>query len=98
MEAPSNDMARSIRNLGFPVERLRTGTPPRLDVNTIDFSGLDAEVSDDPVQLFSFLHEYQGFRPPNELIKCYTTRTNKMVHDLVMEHQDSLPQLLDSSG
>ena len=73
VEKPSNAMARSIRKLGFPVERLRTGTPPRIDVNTIDFSNLEYELSDDPVQPFSFVHEYQGFKPKNELIRCYTT-------------------------
>ena len=41
LEPPSNDMARCIRSLGFPVDRLRTGTPPRLDWNTIDFTGMD---------------------------------------------------------
>lgn len=76
VEKPSNEMAASIRRLGFPVERLRTGTPPRLDVNTIDFTNLEYELSDDPVQPFSFLHEYRGFEPKNELIRCYTTRTN----------------------
>jgi len=39
-------MAKSIRRLNFPVERLRTGTPPRIDINTIDFSKLEYEESD----------------------------------------------------
>jgi tRNA uridine 5-carboxymethylaminomethyl modification enzyme len=41
VEPPSNEMARCIRGLGFPVDRLRTGTPPRLDYDSIDFSGME---------------------------------------------------------
>ena len=41
-EPPSNEMAKAIRSLGFPVDRLRTGTPPRLDYRTINFEGMDA--------------------------------------------------------
>jgi tRNA uridine 5-carboxymethylaminomethyl modification enzyme len=58
LEPPSNEMAKSIRNLGFPVRRLRTGTPPRLELNSINFEGMDEQISDDPPQLFSYLHEY----------------------------------------
>ena len=98
MEDPSNDMTKSIRKLGFTVERLRNGTPPRLDVNTIDYSGLESEASDDPVQPFSFLHEYKGFQPRNELILCHTTKTNETAHDVVRRYRDCLPVLLDSHG
>jgi tRNA uridine 5-carboxymethylaminomethyl modification enzyme len=41
LEPPSNEMAKSIRNLGFPVRRLRTGTPPRLELNSINFEGME---------------------------------------------------------
>ena len=58
LEPPSNEMAKSIRNLGFPVRRLRTGTPPRLELSSINFEGMDEQISDDPPQLFSYLHEY----------------------------------------
>ena len=51
-------MSKCIRNLGFPVSRLRTGTPPRLDINTIDFKNLEYSLSDDPIQWFSYIHEY----------------------------------------
>ena len=69
-------MAESIRALGFPVGRLRTGTPPRLKLDSIDFGNLEAQTSDDPVQPFSFEHEYAGFRPINNLIDCFMTYTN----------------------
>lgn len=48
-EPPSNDMARSLRDAGFPIQRMRTGTPPRIALDSIDFSELQAEYSDDPV-------------------------------------------------
>lgn len=65
LEPPSNEMAKCIRNLGFPVDRLRTGTPPRLSLKSIDFSGMDKQISDNPPQLFSYLHEFNGFKPEN---------------------------------
>ena len=42
-------MAKSIRQLGFPVNRLRTGTPPRIELNSINFSNLEYSESDDPI-------------------------------------------------
>ena len=49
LEPPSNDMAECIHSLGFPVERLRTGTPPRIAYDSINFTEMDAQVSDDPI-------------------------------------------------
>jgi tRNA uridine 5-carboxymethylaminomethyl modification enzyme len=54
-------MAETIRRLGFPVGRLRTGTPPRIDGRTIDYSGLEAQKSDDKIKWFSFLNEFNGY-------------------------------------
>ena len=58
LEPPSNAMAESIRRLGMPVDRQRTGTPPRLHIDSIDFTGMEAQVSDDPPQFFSYVHEF----------------------------------------
>ena len=91
-------MAKSIRRLNFPVERLRTGTPPRIDINTIDFSKLEYEESDKEPQFFSFLHEFQKFKPVNPLIKCYITQTNKEIHDLIESYRDELPVQKNPNG
>jgi tRNA uridine 5-carboxymethylaminomethyl modification enzyme len=86
VEPPSNEMARCIRGLGFPVDRLRTGTPPRLDYDTIDFSGMEVQKSDQKPSFFSYLHQFNGFKPINEMIDCYIARTNEASHDVVRKH------------
>ena len=98
LEPPSNDMARSLRELGLPLQRMRTGTPPRLALDSIDFSGMEAQLSDDKIQLFSYLHEYSGFKPQHPLIKCHITYTNPEVHDLIWENVNRLPELYNYSG
>ena len=65
-EPPSNDMTRSIKVLGFPVDRLRTGTPARIKLSSINLSELPFEESENPVQPFSFMHQFNGFEPVNE--------------------------------
>jgi tRNA uridine 5-carboxymethylaminomethyl modification enzyme len=80
VEPPSNEMARCIRGLGFPVDRLRTGTPPRLDWDTIDFTGMEVQKSDENPTFFSYLHQFNGFKPVNKMIDCFIARTNEAVH------------------
>lgn len=98
LEKPSNEMSKSIRELGFPVDRLRTGTPPRILHDTINYSGLEEQLSDDPVQLFSFVNEFKDWKPKNEFIKCYITRTNKETHRIVSEYIEKLPLLFMDDG
>ena len=54
-DPPSNTLAKRLRELPFRVDRLKTGTPPRIDGRTIDYSGLEPQAGDDPVPVFSFL-------------------------------------------
>lgn len=98
LEPPSNDMARSIRALGFAVDRQRTGTPPRLKWSSIDFTGMEEQVTDDPPSLFSYVHEFEDFKPFNEMIKCYIARTNDETHALVLKNMDNLPKLYGNEG
>ena len=53
-DPPSNALARRLRELPFNVERLKTGTPPRIDGKTIDYSMMTAQPGDEPVPVFSF--------------------------------------------
>jgi tRNA uridine 5-carboxymethylaminomethyl modification enzyme len=71
-DAPSNALARRLRELPFAVGRLKTGTPPRLDGRTIDFSRLTEQPGDQPRPVFSFL----GSRADHPAqVSCYITRT-----------------------
>ena len=86
-EPPSRDLAESIKSFGFTWGRLKTGTPPRLDRKSIDFSRFEEERGDrDPVP-FSFLTE----RIEREQISCYVLHTTDRVHELVRENIDQSP-------
>ena len=78
-EPPSRELAESLKGFGFQWGRLKTGTPPRLDRRSIDFSRFPAEHGDDPPVPFSFQTEAIA-RPQ---IACHLLHTNDRVHDLV---------------
>ena len=76
----ANTLAERLRALPFCIERLKTGTPPRLDGRTVDYSQLHRQAGDEPVPVFSFLGE-AGQHP--EQIPCHITHTNEMTHDII---------------
>jgi tRNA uridine 5-carboxymethylaminomethyl modification enzyme len=86
-EPPSRDLAESIKSIGFTWGRLKTGTPPRLDRKSIDFSVFTVERGDDPPVPFSFTTE----RIDRDQIDCYLLHTTDRVHDLVREHIGASP-------
>jgi tRNA uridine 5-carboxymethylaminomethyl modification enzyme len=86
-EPPSRDLAESLKSLGFRWGRLKTGTPPRLDRKSIDFSAFKAEAGDSPPVPFSFSTE-QIERPQ---ILCHILYTTDHVHDLVRSHIKESP-------
>ncbi|MBF0489675.1 MAG: tRNA uridine-5-carboxymethylaminomethyl(34) synthesis enzyme MnmG [Candidatus Omnitrophica bacterium] len=77
----SNRLADSIRDLGFKVRMFKTGTPPRLDGNTIDFSNLDRQDSDNPPVPFSFRTPF--IPKEQKLLPCHITRTTQKTHDII---------------
>ena len=79
-DPPSNSLAARLRELPLRVGRLKTGTPPRIDGRSIDFSALRAQHSDDPRPVFSYL----GTRAehPRQL-PCHITATNERTHDII---------------
>ncbi|MCJ1395668.1 hypothetical protein MMC18_008554 [Xylographa bjoerkii] len=79
-EAATFGLSRSLRDAGFELGRLKTGTPPRLDRNTIDFSSLDAQPGDDPPVPFSFLNDTVTVK---DQLDCYSTETNPRTHDII---------------
>ncbi len=79
-DPPSNALSRRLRDLPFHVERLKTGTPPRLDRRSIDYGALTEQPGDEPVPVFSFMGRAEHHP---EQIACHITRTNPRTHDLI---------------
>ena len=87
-DPPSIRLAERLRELKLPLGRLKTGTPPRLDARTIDFSVLERQPGDDPVPVFSFL----GSRDQHpRQIPCWITHTNSRTHDVIRQNLDRSP-------
>ncbi len=86
-EFPSIGLSDSLRSLGFRMGRLKTGTPPRLDARTIDFSKTEIQYGDDPPPFFSFRTE----RITNPQLPCYITYTNRETHKIILENLDRSP-------
>lgn len=81
-EKPSIELSKSLKEIGFHAIRLKTGTPARIDINTIDFSKLEVyEMGEEKIP-FSF--ENESFKLPH--IKCYATYTNEETHRIVKEN------------
>lgn len=91
-DEPSNGLAAKLRELNLPVGRLKTGTPPRIDANTVDFSKMQVQPGDDPAPVFS----YMGSRAMHpEQIPCWITYTNARTHDAIMTSLDKSPMYSD---
>jgi tRNA uridine 5-carboxymethylaminomethyl modification enzyme len=78
-DPPSTGLSADLAALGFNLGRLKTGTCPRLDARTIDFSGLAAQPGDEPPQPFSFQTE----RIERPQVPCHLTYTNERTHDVI---------------
>jgi tRNA uridine 5-carboxymethylaminomethyl modification enzyme len=87
-DAPSTSLARWFKGAGFRVGRMKTGTVPRLDAKSIDFSNLEPQYSDDPPSLFSFSTEGP---PPLEQRPCHITYTNEQTHRIIRGSIDQSP-------
>ncbi len=86
-DAASNSMSDSLKLLGFPLGRLKTGTPPRLRRSSIDFSQLVEQPGDVPPQPFSFMTS--AITRPQ--ISCWATATNEEIHDLIRANKERSP-------
>ena len=81
-DSPSIGLADSLYKTGFNIGRLKTGTPARLDKNTIDFSKLEKQEADDEHSYFSFLTS----KTHNEQLPCHMTYTNEAVHNIIQKN------------
>lgn len=83
-EKPSNFLSDRLKELGFTIKRLKTGTPPRLDKNTIDFSKTSLEEGDKIPYSFSF--ENEATYDVEKQVPCHLIYTNKKTHEIIKEH------------
>lgn len=83
-ERPSVKMAERLDSFGLPLGRLKTGTPPRLDGRTIDWSILEMQVGDEVPSLFSFMNA----KPKARQISCGITHTNSQTHEIIRKNLD----------
>jgi tRNA uridine 5-carboxymethylaminomethyl modification enzyme len=87
-EPPAKTLGARLRELKLPVGRLKTGTPPRLDGRTIDFTGLEVQPGDMPEPVFSFVGERR--RHPRQM-PCWITHTNEQTHAIIRGALDRSP-------
>lgn len=92
-DAPANALAQRLRELPFNVGRLKTGTPPRIDARSVDFSVMEQQWGDNPAPVMSFT----GSRDQHpEQICCYVTRTTERTHDIIRSGFDRSPMFAGS--
>lgn len=87
-DPPSIALAQNLRALGLPIGRLKTGTPPRIDGRSIDYSEMEMQPGDDPVPVFSFMGRAE--QHPRQM-PCWITQTNLHTHDIVRSGLDRSP-------
>ena len=87
-DAPSNALSARLRELPFRVSRLKTGTPPRIDSRSVDFSVMEEQPGDTPTPVFSFLGACSEH--PRQVC-CHITRTNERTHAIIRSGLDRSP-------
>ena len=87
-DPPSIRLADRLRELKLPVGRLKTGTPPRIDARTVDFSVMTVQPGDTPLPVMSYLGDVSMH--PRQ-INCYITHTNERTHDIIRSGLDRSP-------
>lgn len=98
-EFPAKGLSESLRKIGLRLGRLKTGTPPRLNRRSIDFSKMVIQPGDHPPRMFSFIWEYEKYGlsvPVNKQkelpqVACHLTWTNKKTHKIIKDNLDRSP-------
>jgi tRNA uridine 5-carboxymethylaminomethyl modification enzyme len=92
-EASARGLSGCLQQLGLELGRLKTGTPPRLDRKTIDFSRFDLQPGDEDPAPFSYLNEYgtAGWNPPLPQVTCWLGGTNQTIHDIIRANLHRAP-------
>jgi len=92
-------LADSLRELGISLRRFKTGTPARINANTLDLSKMEAQYGDEPPVPFSFHTKKEGFA--REQVPCYLTYTNEATHDIIRANLHRSPMysgLIEGTG
>ncbi|MGL6514419.1 tRNA uridine-5-carboxymethylaminomethyl(34) synthesis enzyme MnmG [Aeromonas hydrophila] len=87
-DPPSIALAQRLRELPLRIDRLKTGTPPRIDARSVDLSVMQAQYGDDPRPVFSFIGD--ASQHPRQ-VPCYVTHTNERTHDVIRNNLDRSP-------
>ncbi|MDO6784382.1 tRNA uridine-5-carboxymethylaminomethyl(34) synthesis enzyme MnmG [Neptunomonas phycophila] len=87
-DPPSISLAKRLREMPFRVDRLKTGTPPRIDARSVDFSVMQEQPGDTPLPVMSFMGSVDDH--PQQ-ISCYITYTNERTHDILRAGLDRSP-------
>ena len=87
-EAPSVGLTESLVRLGFQTDRLKTGTPPRIDRRTVDFTKMVEQKGDEDLRWFTYDTRYHK---PREQTSCYLTYTSKATHELIEANLSETP-------
>ena len=88
----SIELEKYFRDNGFKISRLKTGTPPRIKTQTIDFTGLEQQESDSPIPLLSYLYDHYGQSVDTiSKLPCFITHTNTKTHDIIMNSKKYSP-------
>jgi tRNA uridine 5-carboxymethylaminomethyl modification enzyme len=91
-EAAAKGLSDCLTKLGLEMGRLKTGTPPRLDGKTIDFSAFDKQPGDEQPSPFSYLNErHRAWKPPLEQVHCWIGATNEPIHQLIRANLHRAP-------
>lgn len=86
-EMPARGLSKSLTELGFVIKRLKTGTPPRVDNRTIDYSKMIIQNGDEDLSFYSF----RPNRPIRKQYPCYLTKTNERTHEIIKANLDKSP-------
>ncbi|WP_267226832.1 tRNA uridine-5-carboxymethylaminomethyl(34) synthesis enzyme MnmG [Dyella silvae] len=87
-DPPASTLAQKLRELPVAADRLKTGTPPRIDMRSIDFSGLEEQPGDNPAPVFSYLGSREEH--PRQ-VSCWITHTSEHTHELIRSSLDRSP-------
>ena len=86
-EMPALGLSESLNKYGIITKKLKTGTPPRVDARTIDYSKMMIQPGDEEITYFSFKPD----RPVRKQVPCYLTRTNERTHEIIKANLDKSP-------
>lgn len=87
-DPPALELAAAMRDLPFDTRRMKTGTPPRIDARSVDFSVMTEQRGDEPLPVFSYLGKRE--QHPRQ-VSCYITHTNEDTHDIIRRYIDQAP-------